>query len=244
MINIKRTEDIPKSLQNPAIQTYIDSITSWKENPVGEKPSFPISYRNADILDAFDECFYSKCYLTEQQFDNSYLMDIEHFYPKNQFPEKRYDWTNLYPADHDANMAKPNTFPFNGYLDPCDKNDDVEQDIVYHFDFKARKVSFYPLDATNSKAVNTAELLERIHNGYDKNSKKKAQKIIEALKNKRDSILHKIIEWKDAKERNDKISEIRLEGQLKLMLSRKSSFTMLMRSTSAVRTFLGEAFFD
>ena len=244
MINITRTEIVPESLQSADIQAYIEAITSWKENPIGVKPEPTPAYRNSDVLDAFEDCFYSKCYLTEQRFETPYMMDIEHFYPKNEFPEKRYEWSNLYPAEHNANMAKPNKMPEGGYLDPCNENDDVEKEILYRLDFDAQTTYFEPLNPSNQKAKNTAELLDRIHNGHDKNSREKAKEIKIALFKKRDRINSAIMSLQKAKLNQNQEDEFQFRKKLQTLLSRKSSYTFLMRSTSAVRIHLGVEFFD
>ncbi len=196
MINIQRTTTIPQSLQNPDIQAYIDAVSSWKENPIGTKPELTIAYRNSDVLKAFDECFFSKCYLTEQRFVTSYMMDIEHFYSKSEFPEKRYDWSNLYPADHNANMTKPRRMPAGGYLDPCNSNDDVETAIFYYLGFGGEDtINFDAVDKNNQKVVNTVELLDRIHNGHDEISREKVRQLKQLIYNKEKKILKEIINW-------------------------------------------------
>jgi hypothetical protein len=151
MINVKRTKTPPSSLQNQAIKDYIDALTNWKENPVGEKPTCTAAYRTSDVIDAFDDCFFAKCYLTEKKFVSAYEMDIEHFYPKNEYPELKYEWTNLFPADHDANMLKERKLPEGGYLNPCE--DDVENEIIYQLSFDVKQVFFVAKNNNSPKAV-------------------------------------------------------------------------------------------
>jgi hypothetical protein len=239
MINIIRKNPAPSSLQVAEIKDYIDALTTWKENPEDNpKPKPPVSYRNSDVLDAFDEYFFAKCYLTEQRFVSSYAMDIEHFYPKSQFPEKRYDWSNLYPADHNANMAKPNLYPENGYLDPCDPNDDVENEIRYAIDFSAKCIYFEAVNRTNMKAVNTAELLHRIHNGHNHDSIQKTKELRTKIYITERKIMEEITHWLAAKNKNDGNKEFLHRKILQGLLSRKSSFTMLMRSNILVQEYL------
>ena len=107
MINITRSKNIPKSLQQPEIKAYLDGLANYKLGILKEKPKPPISYRNSDIIEAFDKQFYAKCYLTEEKFTNSHITDIEHFISKSEDETLRYEWTNLFPAEHNANMAKP-----------------------------------------------------------------------------------------------------------------------------------------
>ena len=105
-------------------------------------------------------------------------MDIEHFRSKafGQFPELKYEWSNLYPCSHDANMSKPRIEPIGGYLDPCDLNDDVEKEIVYTLEMGG--VAFFDvLNENNIKAINTCKLLYKIHNGIDDYSTKKTAEL-------------------------------------------------------------------
>lgn len=124
MINVQRGE-APASLQTPQIQQYLEELIDYKNLSTEERkllspPKCNADYRNEDLFEAFDRDFFAKCYLTEKRFENSWAMDIEHFKAKafEQFPELKYEWTNLYPADHDANMVKPRQEPQGGYLDP------------------------------------------------------------------------------------------------------------------------------
>jgi hypothetical protein len=103
MINIKRTSTIPKSLDKPEIKQYIQELAEYSDNPQNrQEPQKPHSYRNSDILELFDKDFFAKCYLTEEQFVNSWTMDIDHFIPQNERPDLTYEWTNLFPISHCA----------------------------------------------------------------------------------------------------------------------------------------------
>ena len=181
MINVTRSSLAPDSLNDPKIQEYLDQLDVYKQDqqlPSAQrtlvKPECSKSYRNADLFDLFEAGFFNKCCLTEKLFMTPWSMDIEHFWPRNEKPELTYAWSNLYPADHDANMHKPNQTPAGDYLDPCDPADDVEKDIRYAINIEGRSVYFEAVDPANVKAVNTAQLLERIHNGHTHDTRKKA----------------------------------------------------------------------
>ena len=184
--------------------------------------------------------------MTEKKaFANSYAFDIEHFKAKaiSQSPELTYEWANLYPADHDANMLKPRIDPSEGYLDPCEPSDDVEKEILYTVMFGG-ECHFQAMDASNKKALNTAELLERIHNGHDESSKQKTANLRAEINERRNRILELILEWLGASKENDIQKEFELRTKLKKYLSRESSFTMLMRSMSAVRNHIPTEMLD
>ncbi|MEI7582356.1 hypothetical protein [Runella sp.] len=246
MINVQRGK-APASLQIPHIKQYLDELAAYKslseENRAEQpKPKCNAEYRNADLFDAFDDVFFAKCYLTEKRFENSWAMDVEHFKSKafDQYPDLKYEWANLYPADHDANMVKPRNEPEGGYLDPCAEDNDVEKEILYVVLFGG-EASFEAQNGDNIKAVNTAKLLDKIHNGSDEKSKKKTANLRHLIAKKQFEVLNTIIEWQGAL---DDQSKFEAKTKLKKLLSRKSSFTMLMRSLSAVRMYIPAEFLD
>ena len=255
MINIDRTMPSPASLQTQAVRDYLDELADWKKDysdrlaahQIDKSLPKPLSkfeakntpaYRSSDLIDAFDDCFLAKCYLTEEAFANSGVMDVEHFLSKSERPDLRYEWSNLYPAEHLANMMKPRKIPDGGYLDPCSSEDDVEQDILYSFEEPVKgipKCHFEARDPKNKKAVNTAQLLDRVHNGHDADSFRNTQDLRLGIDSWKRKIMHIILEWQDAKERNDQEEEMIYRKKLQDYLSRKASFTMLMRSNLTIK---------
>ena len=250
MINIDRPKQSPVSLQTQAIKDYLDELDAWENDITLPKPEPKPSYRNSDLMEAFDKHFFAKCYLTEKKFTNSYQMDVEHFFPKNEYPKLRYEWTNLYPADHDANMMKPRKMPKGGYLDPCNVSDDVENTIIYKYnsvyrhDSENQTCSFTARDSTNLKAVNTAVLLDRLHNGHNEESILKTDGLRFALFKRNKKIIEMITAWQKAGKENNQDEEVRLSQNLKRHLSRTASFTMLMRSTEIVKTYVPKDLLD
>lgn len=243
MINFTREALIPDSLNSPEIQQYILDIQNHLLDPDGvAKPKVPGSYRNSDLLTAFNRCFYSKCYLTEQWFPNSWNMDVEHFVSQNEDPTKRYEWTNLYPAEHRANTMKPRETPIGGYLDPCNPTDDVENEIMYSLSTMGQIPNFDARENHNLKAQNTANLLKILHNGHNENTAFATAGLRHEIHKKYDHILHLIINWLKSPEGS--VIKHQYERELKLQLSRKSSFTMLMRSMVAVLNNVPTDFFD
>lgn len=242
MINIKRGAS-PKSLNSPEIQQYITDAVNHLDDPKNiPRPEKPTSYRTSDLLEAFGRDFYSKCYLTEEWFLNSWSMDVEHFIPKNERPDLVYEWTNLFPAAHYANMIKPSKTPPGGYLNPCIDAEDVESEIIYTLSPYGDDPKFEAKNPENVKAVNTASLLTRVHNGHDESTKKTTADLRRTIQKKHIDILKKIIDWQGAKEGSQE--KFQFKRELKELLSRKSHFTMLCRSIPAVRQNLPSDFFD
>ncbi len=248
MINVTRGPR-PASLDNSKIKKYLEQLTvynqlSEEEQKATQKPDAG-AYRKSDLLEAFDRDFYSKCYLTEQRFANSWAMDVEHFRSKafGQSPELKYEWSNLYPCTHDANICKPTNAPEGGYLDPCDLADDVEKEIVYTLGFGGQ-VFFDPLNETNIKAKNTASLLNKVHNGTDKDSKKKAKTLQLLIDQKLHEVIDLIVEWLAAGKNGRTEEEVRLSRSIKNLLSKKAHFTMLLRSHKYVKKHIPPDFLD
>lgn len=242
MINIIRESTPPLSLQNEKIKKYLEECSLYKNDPENnDKPKPPVSYRNSDLLEAFDRCFHSKCYLTEAKFFNSWAMDVEHFIPQNENSSLVYEWNNLYPAEHKANMQKPRQTPKGGYLDPCSIDDNVEEELFYTLTALGETPSFEAKDPTNIKAKNTASLLNKLHNGTNANSIHNTADLRHQISKKYRAILEKICEWYQSPPNSQE--KVRLKNELRAFLSRKSAFTMLCRSIPAVRRLPAD-FFD
>lgn len=250
MININRSSTAPSSLETEDIKNYLDELALFREDqllPQEEqsliKPICRDSWRNADLFEAFDLDFYAKCYLTEKKFETAWSMDVEHFIPRNQNPELTYTWTNLYPADHAANTMKPRRNPEGGYLDPCNPNDNVETEILYTIDYGGQRVHFEARNPENLKAVNTARLLDHIHNGTSNETQQSTRELRALIYKKYVEVLQWMNKWRVAREQDDAIAQFRAKAILKGLLSRKSHFTMLMRSIDTVEN-LPPDFFD
>ena len=241
MINIERTAEAPKYLNAPEIKDYVDRVIQHKNDP--EKfpnPPKPVSYRNNDLLEAFDRDFFSKCYLTEEKFPNSWIMDVDHFIPQSERPDLVYEWTNLFPAIHHANMTKPRKTPEGGYLNPCDPNDDVETEIIYSLSVLGFDPAFTSRHNANIKAKNTCSLLDRVHNGHNYETKKVTETLRHAIQKKYVDILNKIIEYQASPEGSQK--RFQALKELRDHVSRKSSFTMLCRSIPAINVIKEDLF--
>jgi hypothetical protein len=233
MININRTEERPNSLNSQEIKEYLDKLAIYATNgqnmPFPEKPP---PYRYEDVLDEFNNCFYAKCYLTEMGFINSHAMDIDHFIPKSEEDSLTYEWTNLFPIEHYTNMIRPRVTPNGGYMNPCEIVDDVEKEIIYTLDSYGISPHFTPRNNTNVKAINTCKLLERVHLGHDSKTIKGTAQLRHVISKKYIDILLAIIDWKGQVHGTQK--EVQARMNLKDLLSRKNSFTMLCRSIPAV----------
>lgn len=235
MIRISRPAAAPAALTAPAIQAYVAQCAAFAADPTLPEPKKPASYRSSDLLDAFDTYFHAKCYLTEQKFASAWEMDVDHFEPANQNPARVYDWTNLYPAAHKANMMRPRSLPAGGLLDPC--VDDVERDILYVLKDYGQQPIFIAAYGTGQAAINTAQLLNDLHNGKagDADSHKATRHLRYLIKQQYDKVVHAWGHYEAALHGNDTQELAEAEAELQVLLSRRASFTMLMRSLPFVR---------
>lgn len=237
MIRLNRPAAAPAALSAPAVQRYLTAYANFQANPTATiAPARPSGYRSSDLLTAFDEHFYAKCYLTEQKFASSWEMDVDHFIPFADDPSRVFDWNNLLPIAHKANLLRDKRLPAGGLLDPCSATDDVESDIYYTLAVMGEKPGFKAKDPANQKAVNTAALLDKVHNGTGSATGGASTRELRYLIEKRyKELLLAWGEYNRARAENDAQDIVQAEAELRILLSRKASFTMLMRSLPFVR---------
>ena len=242
MISLQRPPE-PASLSTPEMRQYVADCAQYEADCAAAtdpktvpRPVKPGAYRNSDVLRAFDTHFFSKCYLTEQWYGDSHEMDVDHFMPVNQDPTLKYDWNNLFPAAHKANMMRPRQWPDGGLLDPC--RDEVEARLVATIGILGREPQFDAVKPTDVAAQNTADLLNLLHNGRagDKDSQLNTKHLRVTIAKQYDQVLHAVIEFHAAEKGVDVQRIAQARRDLRNLLSRKSPFTMLMRALKAVVT--------
>ncbi len=235
MIRIARPLVAPAALDTPPIQDYIAACAARAADPTLPKPNPPVAYRTSDLLTVFDTFFRAKCYLTEQKFESAWAMDVDHFEPANENPARIYDWTNLFPADHTANMMRPRRLPAGGLLDPC--VDDVENDLICSLEDLGETPNFKARDAANQRACNTANLLNLLHNGKpgDAQSHHRTAELRRDIERRCKQVERAWARYRDAIEDDDPHELAAAETVLRGLLSRNAAYTMLMRSLPFVR---------
>ncbi|WP_046246244.1 HNH endonuclease family protein [Hymenobacter terrenus] len=237
MIRLNRPAVAPAALSAPAVQRYLAAYANYQANPTAATaPDRPSGYRSSDLLTAFDEHFYAKCYLTEQKFASSWEMDVDHFVPFADDPSRVFDWNNLLPIAHKANLLRDKRLPAGGLLDPCSASEDVENDILYTLVEQGEKPGFTAKDPANQKAVNTAALLDKVHNGTGSTGSEASTRELRKLIERRYKKLRQVWgEYNLARAENDAQDIAQAEAELRVLLSRRASFTMLMRSLPFIR---------
>lgn len=244
MISLQRPPE-PASLSTPEMRQYVADCAQYEvdcaiaaDPKTVHRPVKPGTYRNSDVLRAFDTHFFSKCYLTEQWHGDSHEMDVDHFMPVNQDPALKHDWNNLFPAAHKANMMRPRLWPVGGLLDPC--RDNVASRLLATIGVLGSKPQFEAADPADQAADNTANLLNLLHNGRtgDRESQLNTKHLRVTIAKQYDQVLHAIIEFQAAEQGTDMQRRAQARRDLRNLLSRKSPFTMLMRAMKAVVTIV------
>ena len=250
MISIERPP-APVSLNTPEMQQYLVACGAYAaacsvapDPAVVPLPTKPGSYRGSDVLQAFDMYFFSKCYLTEQWYGSSYEMDVDHFVPVNQNPALKFDWNNLFPATHKANMMRPRQWPAGGLLDPC--RDAVETRLVATIGTNGQAPHFEAADAADQAASNTADLLNLLHNGKpnDENSRLNTKHLRVTIAAQYDRVMRAIIHFLSAQTGNNPQRLTNARRDLQLLLSRQAPFTQLMRAMHPVVEYVPPELLD
>jgi hypothetical protein len=228
MINLNRPTNAPRSLERPEIQRYLKALQEYREGVIDAEPTKPGSYRHCDLLNAFRDSFFSKCWLTERRFEDAAELEVDHFVPQAEAPERIYDWTNLLPIDPKTNRIRPKKMPRGGYLDPCDPKDDVETEIQYILLPDGQTIRFAAVDSSNQKACNSVELLDLVHNGRkgDVDSHRSTLGLRECIRRRREEISLLAVKYLKT---SDPLEKTRTEFQLRHYFSKQAEFTMLMR---------------
>jgi hypothetical protein len=232
MIQLFRPE-APSPLNETVFREYKVCMEAYLSDPwASEKPKSPGNYRSNAVIEAFGTAFHSKCYLTEEKFDHPARLEVDHFIPVGERPELEYHWENLFPISRTANSMRPKKTPEGGLLNPCLPSDELEKALVVDFNPSIGVMEFSPSNAGNLKAKNTAKLLNYLHNGDSKSLS--TRPLIEALNRRYIEIANTVIGFREATAPNDRRKYL---NQIKFFLSRRSAFTMVMRSIDIVQKF-------
>ena len=250
MIELTRPP-VPASLNTPEMRQYVTDCAAYAaactiapDPATVPQPAKPGSYRNSDVLLAFDTHFFSKCYLTEQWHGSSYEMDVDHFVPVNQNSALKFDWDNLFPAAHKANMMRPRQWPLGGLLDPC--RDQIAMRLLATIGMNGREPRFEAANTTDVAACNTASLLNLLHNGQldDEASQLNTKHLRVTIREQYDRVLHAILYFQQAKKTSSLQQLANARRTLQGLLSRQAPFTQLMRAMYAVVEYVPKDLLD
>lgn len=142
-------------------------------------------YDGEDVKAQLLEDLHEKCYICERKLGTDF--EIEHFKSKNNYPELRQEWTNLFLACGYCNKKKSSSFDDNLY--PLDTN--IENEIEQRIDFSRNKASFVTTinDVTHQ---NTVRMLHVFYNGKKKMRVIKEERFFDEAKQKMNRFLEKV----------------------------------------------------
>lgn len=142
-------------------------------------------YDGEDVKAQLLEDLHEKCYICERKLGTDF--EIEHFKSKNNYPELRQEWTNLFLACGYCNKKKSSSF--DDYLYPLDTN--IEDEIEQRIDFSRNKASFVTTinDVTHQ---NTVRMLHVFYNGKKKMRVIKEERFFDEAKQKMNRFLEKV----------------------------------------------------
>ena len=199
------------------------------------------SYKGSDVLEQLENDFHGKCYLCERNVGADF--QVEHLRPKSGYPEKKYEWSNLFPAcgcnqrrlkwkgRSELNADGEETgFPLGGMLDPA--QDEIEQ-LLYQAARLGTSVidtfvDFSPVDPNNKAAANTAEELSWIHNGSGTGHFKRLR---EELRNHLAYVYRLVGLYLDALKNGDDVLRTTRKRELRPWLLPNAPFAGVVRGT-------------
>ena len=188
-----------------------------------------------ELYEVLGKIFLNKCYLCETYEPNPTCFEIEHFIPHKGDLKLKYQWENIYLAcGEPCNSYKGTILDL---LDPCNPAHDVERSIIYEVTPVEHEPHFYALEEQNPTIVNTCNLLENIHNGHHEKSKGKTSSLRNAIKRRVTELKNEMLAHYRAKESSKSVDRQRAEQRIRKIVSRKSPYTMLMRSIAKEHGF-------
>ena len=117
-----------------------------------------IRYDGPDVVDQLFTDHHGKCYLCELKAKQHF--EVEHFKSKENYPEMKFEWSNLLLSDGYCNGKKSKNF--DNILNPNSNN--IEDIIEQRIDSLNRKALFQSSE-TSVEAQKTVDLLNRLYNG-------------------------------------------------------------------------------
>jgi hypothetical protein len=202
MVKVERSYPAPKSL----------AIEAEKKNG---------SYREPDVIDQLKRDFHDKCYICELKR----LQDpnVEHLLPhKNgRFPERKFDWDNLFLCCRHCNGIKNSSKYDEGILDCCK----LDPERYLNFELKEDEVTITENDDSDDTVKRTAMLVQEVFGKQDTGLRTYAIKErLEELQ-KEMNILYKSLD----RYKKNPMSNATLR-QLRILLGRESEFAAFKRS--------------
>ncbi|MRT39600.1 hypothetical protein GJV03_20785 [Acinetobacter sp. RIT698] len=134
IILIEKAEECTKNLMH-----LIKKYGSYSKIPIKQKNSAISLYKHEEIKNILFPSSFKKCAFCETFPEDSGNIEVEHFLPKAQYPEKIFDWKNLLPSCRKCNGNKG-------------EHDTVKEPIVNPYEMDPK--DFFEVDFLKIKAKN------------------------------------------------------------------------------------------
>lgn len=178
-------------------------------------------YTSKDLTERLQSDFHDKCYICGLKELQS--PQIEHLRPhKNgKYPERKFDWNNLFWACGHCNRIKNNNKYDEGIID-CYKCD---PELRLVFKLEDMKVYVYAQNKNDAEAVKTAELIYETFNFYNTGIREcESNAIYKKLTEQMDLLYTVLEEYVKAPGSKD------IQNKLKALLRQESAFAVFKRN--------------
>ncbi|XXY47443.1 hypothetical protein WME91_46320 [Sorangium sp. So ce269] len=198
----------------------------------------------ADVLEALHHVFLGKCYLCETPIAVG-TFEVDHRRPRSdqRFTHLICAWDNLFPTctTFDCNQRRRKRYPDGGLLDP---GQGVEHRILQRIEgavsISLRKagtvdIVFRATEPADSAAVNTAEELDRIHNGTHSSAALKADALRLAILEHVSSVsleVYRLVSLSAGPTLERAVLDDQRQ-RVQALVSRRAPYAMLVRSVFA-----------
>lgn len=201
-------------------------------------------YTGTDVLEALHRAFHGKCYLCETPVTLG-TFEVDHRRPRAdpRFAHLICRWDNLFPTctTYACNQRRRKKYPDGGLLDP---GQGVERRISQRIEGTvsislrntgAIAIVFRAADPADVAAVNTAEELDRIHNGTFSAAIPKADALQRAILEHVSSVSMEVYRFVSLSA-NAMVEPAVVDDQrrrVQALVSRRAPYAMLVRSVFA-----------
>ena len=134
---------------------YTQAWIDYYKHRVGNKPT---DRRWREFINDLSVCFNECCGYCEMSCKG----EVDHYRPKNKFPELVYEWDNWVFSCHECNHNKGDHWPSLGFVNPCSTDSFCdESQCCFIFDLKTGEVLPHPKlsRANEKKAKDTIRIL-------------------------------------------------------------------------------------
>ncbi len=167
MIPVSRLTQVPTILETNANE-WLTKLKAIKANPKATKTELKNAinkYNQPEVKEALVGMFHGKCAYCESQIRIVDYGDIEHFYPKSEYTDFTFEWTNLLLSCKICNNSKHKgtKFPLNAnhkplLIDPTDKQTDIFEHLKLTWDQTTNKACIDGLTDRGKTVVDIFDL--------------------------------------------------------------------------------------